>query len=171
RGNDRLGRGGGHGLAGTRHQLAALHLDHHLVGAAVAEGLLDLAGFNRSLEPQRPAAELRFVVAVRHLTSTSFIQNVVQAAAALLARRPLSFPVCSSRPRKRIRRCKGAATLWAAAESVSARWTTLSRPNATDSAARSSGKIVPCMPEPSASSPTRQAWSSLREPSSRASAA
>jgi hypothetical protein len=54
------------GHAGLADQLAALHLDHDLVGAAVAEGLLDLARFDRTLQPQRLTAQRRFVVGIAH---------------------------------------------------------------------------------------------------------
>src|SRR6185369_14866046 len=144
-------RGGGgfgrrSGLARLADQLALLHLDHHLVGAAVAEGLLDLARFDRALQPQRLAAQRRFVVGLAHKFQT-VLQNqfVVRSGATAEAVRSL-VSLVSVRvrpPMNRSRRFSTAASLSAAAESVSARWTTLSRPNATDKAARSSGKRRP----------------------------
>jgi hypothetical protein len=57
--------------------LAALHLDHHLVGAAMAEGLLDFARFHRALQPQRLAAQCRFVVSVAHNRQTALQSCIV----------------------------------------------------------------------------------------------
>ena len=61
-------------------QLAALDLDHHLVGAAVAEGLLDLACLNRELKPQRLAAQRRFVVVAHTQSSPSKLKSPAGSA-------------------------------------------------------------------------------------------
>src|SRR5690606_41895643 len=64
----RSGRGGRSGrLARLADHAAALDLDDHLVGAAVAEGLLDLAGIDRTLEAER-LAFARGVGGVAHKT-------------------------------------------------------------------------------------------------------
>jgi hypothetical protein len=54
-------------LAGTAEDAALLDLDHHRVGAAMAEALLDLAGLDRALDAQRrPGTQLRLVGLVAH---------------------------------------------------------------------------------------------------------
>ena len=77
----------------------------------------------------------------------------------------------SSRPIKARHRPSAWPTRAAAARSMMAACTTFSRPSANDNMALSAGKTSPCAPLPSSSRPTRQAWSSLRRPSSLASAA
>jgi hypothetical protein len=62
-------------------QLAAtLHLDRNLIGAAVAEGLLDLARIDRALQAQGLAGALRCVFVVAH-TPKLFLQ--IQSVAAV----------------------------------------------------------------------------------------
>src|SRR5690606_13343690 len=170
------GRGWRRSFSGLAGHATALDLDHNLVGPAVAEGLLDLARVDRALEAKR-LAFARGVVAVAHKTRF-VLQNQFVACTRFepdiaACRSPGSPPVIAAAgpPRKVCKRRSGIATRSADARSASARWTTLSRPNATDKAARSSGRRIPARPEPSASVPTRQAWSSLRLPSSPASAA
>ena len=75
-------RRSGFGRAGLADQLAPLDLDHHLVGAAVAEGLLDLARFDRALQPQRLAAQSRFIFGLAHCFSTPFDLNLSSQPAA-----------------------------------------------------------------------------------------
>ncbi len=58
---------GGRSFARASKNSALLDLDHHGVGAAVAEALLDLAGLDRALEAQRrPGSKLRLVGLVCH---------------------------------------------------------------------------------------------------------
>jgi hypothetical protein len=67
RGSDRFGGTSlGTGFTRLADQLAPLHLDHDLVGPAVAEGLLDLASLDRPLQSKRLASEGRLVVGLAH---------------------------------------------------------------------------------------------------------
>src|SRR5690606_38774480 len=169
RSRGRSGRGGRSGrLARLADHAAALDLDDHLVGAAVAEGLLDLAGIDRTLEAER-LAFARGVGGVAH--KTRFVLQIQFTVARYRNAGVPSVTAARRPPRKCSTRRSGIATRSADARSASARWTTLSRPNATAKAARSSGRRTPARPVPSASQPTRKAWSSLRRPSSLASAA
>src|SRR5690606_11949633 len=119
------------GLAGLADDAAALDLDDHLVGAAVAEGLLDLAGIDRTLEAER-LAFARGVGGVAH--KTRFVLQIQSAVARYRYAGMPSVTAARRPPRKCSRRRSGMATRSADARSASARWTTLSRPNATDKA-------------------------------------
>ena len=92
RSRGRLGRGrrrrgcrlcGRRGFAGLHELTAALHLDRDLVGAAVAEGLLDLARL-RTLQGQRLAGWFLFVVA--HSCSFLFFISFNSSSARGVAR-------------------------------------------------------------------------------------
>ena len=156
------------GLARAAEDAALLDLDHDGVRAAVAEALLHLAGLDRALEAQRRArSQLRLVSRLAH--SKSFIHNSSAEAPGASAVAALSP---SSRPIKARHRPSAWLTRAAAARSMMATCTTFSRPSANDNMALASRQNqAPARPLPSASRPTRQAWSSLRRPSALASAA
>ena len=90
-------------LTGLADQLAPLHLDHHLVGAAMAEGLLDLARLDRGLETKRLAAQCRFVVGLAHRVFTvlqsQFVIILAAAGRAVITRRRAPPEQPQGRPR------------------------------------------------------------------------
>ena len=62
-------------LAGLADQAATLlHFNHNLVGAAVAEGLFDLASIDRTLKAKRLTG--RFLFFVAHLARMSFTHSI-----------------------------------------------------------------------------------------------
>ena len=117
RGNGCFGRSS---FARTRHDFAPLHLDHHLVGAAVAEGLLDLACLDRGLQTQWPAAQCRLLVAIGHRTYSPFVSISSSATTASCDTTAANSPA-GTQPVKCMRRPSSPVTRAAAAASVSAR--------------------------------------------------
>ncbi len=102
----------------------------------------------------RPSVGLLSVSLIRLIISC-ILQFVATCAAWFAAPPGDAVSAAEMAPRKRIRRPRGVRPAPPTRGSASARWTTLSRPNATDRAARSRGKRSPARPEPSASIPTR----------------
>ena len=153
------------GFAGLAEDAALLDLDHDGVRAAMAEALLDLAGLDRALEAQRrPGAKLRFFGLVGHsIPSSQFVGRAGAATAGAPPSGPASGSVkaCHRPSAWRHTRCRGGIGQGDMYHIVAPKC------HRQDSA-RPREKSPPGAPR--RRRPAR-AWSSLRLPSSPASAA
>ena len=161
RGRRRLGRG--RSFARAAEDAALLDLDDDRVGTAVAEALLDLAGLDRALEAQRrPGAKLRFFGLVCHSIPSSNLVSRAGPQGGFAAFKTSIGASESPPPGKRVVDTRSGSGI-----GQGDMYHILApKCHGQDSAVQ--GEYHPSFAPPP---PTRQAWSSLRSPSSPASAA